>query len=140
MHLTHSATASRHVPYLDGMQTKGMTVDFYDPDGQRYGIPTYPYRWAPQGLLTTRQLRAKGLRPGGQAIAAQIIWRRGKRIAYLYREDLAMPKRQATIAQLAAIARALLARQTCPTCGSVKPYCIPRSKGECNDCAGRWDQ
>ena len=61
-------------------------IEFYDPDGTRYGLPTYPYRWAPQGLLTIRQLRARGLRPGGQDIAAQILWRRGKRVAYLYRE------------------------------------------------------
>ena len=88
----------------------------------------------PPGLLTIRQLRARGLRPGGQDIAAQILWRRGKRVAYLYREDLAKPKRQATPAQLAAIGRALRARRTCPSCGTEKPYYIPRSTGECNDC------
>lgn len=111
------------------------TVRFYDPTGQTYGLPTYPYRWAPDGLLTTRQLRAKGLRPGGQDIAAQILWRRGRRVAYLYREDLAKPKRTATAAQLAAIGRALTARRTCPTCHRVKGYYIPRSLGECLDCA-----
>ena len=42
-------------------------IEFYDPDGSRYGLPTYPYRWAPKGLLTRRQLRANGLRPGGPA-------------------------------------------------------------------------
>jgi hypothetical protein len=36
--------------------------------------------------------------------------------------------------QLAAISRALAARRTCPTCGLEKPYYIPRSIGECNDC------
>src|SRR3712207_8482589 len=45
----------------------------------------------------------------GQDIAAQILWRRGKRHAYLYRVDLAKPKRQATPAQRAAIDRALTA-------------------------------
>jgi rubredoxin len=125
------------VPYLDSLRGHGIFVTFYDPDGQRYGLPTYPYHWAPDGLLTMRQLRAKGLRPGGQSIAAQILWRhrRQRRVAYLYREDQSKPKRQATPAQLASIARALRARRTCPTCGVEKDYCIPLSTGECNDCA-----
>ena len=131
------------VPYLDNLRTtRNIFTEFYDPDGQRYGLPTYPYHWAPAGLLTIRQLRARGLRPGGQDIVAQILWRHRKqrRVAYLYREDQAKPKRTATTAQLAAIAKALRARRTCPTCGTEKPYCIPRSKGECNDCAARWDR
>jgi hypothetical protein len=131
------------VSYLDNLRTtRNIFTEFYDPDGQRYGLPTYPYHWAPAGLLTIRQLRARGLRPGGQDIVAQILWRHRKqrRIAYLYREDQAKPKRTATTAQLGAIAKALRARRTCPTCGSEKPYCIPRSKGECNDCAARWDR
>jgi hypothetical protein len=37
-------------------------------------------------------------------------------------------------------AKALRARRTCPTCCLEKPYCIPLSRGECNDCAARWDQ
>jgi hypothetical protein len=123
------------VPALDAIRGKRMRIPFYDPDGERYGLPTYPYRWAPKGLLTRRQLRAKGLRPGGQDIAAQILWRRGKRVAYLYHAELAKPKRQATSAQLGAIAAALRARRTCPTCGQEKDYYIPRSAGECNDCA-----
>ncbi len=108
--------------------------DFYDPNGDRFGLPTYPYRTAPTGLATIRQLRAAGLRPGGQDIAAQILWRRGKRVAYLYRIDLAKPKRTATPAQLAAIDKALTARRTCPTCHQVRDYCIPLSLGECVDC------
>jgi hypothetical protein len=107
---------------------------FYDPDGTRYGLPTYPYRWAPEGLHTARQLRAAGLRPGGQDIAAQILWRGGKRVAYLYRADLAKPNRTATPAQLAAIGKALAARRTCPECGEIKDHYIPRRQGECFDC------
>ncbi len=131
---------NRRVPTLEGARHRGIFVEFYDPDGKRHGIPTYPYHWAPQGLYTTRQLRARGLRPGGQDIAAQILWRKGNRVAYLYRLDLALPKRRATPAQLAAISRALQARRTCPTCGTEKDYFIPRSRGECNDCAARWNQ
>jgi hypothetical protein len=129
--------ASWRVPTLDGARSRGIYVQFYDPDGRRYGIPTHPYRWAPKHLYTARQLRAQGLRPGGQAPTAQIRWRRGLRVAYLYRADLALPRRQATPAQRAAIAKALAARRTCPACGAEKPYYIPRSLGECLDCTGR---
>ncbi|EWM67797.1 MULTISPECIES: RRQRL motif-containing zinc-binding protein [unclassified Micromonospora] len=110
---------------------------FHDPDGARYGIPTYWWRGAPPGYATRRQLTAAGLRPGGQPIAAQILWKGvgGTRAAYLYRLDLAAPKRTATPAQRRAIAAALLARRTCPTCRHVRPYYIPRSLGECLACA-----
>ncbi|MEU7935287.1 RRQRL motif-containing zinc-binding protein [Micromonospora echinofusca] len=110
---------------------------FYDPEGTRYGIPTYWWRGAPAGYATRRQLRARGLRPGGQEVAAQVLWRGvgGVRAAYLYRVDLARPKRMATPAQRAAIGCALRARRTCPTCQVVQPYYIPRSHGECLDCA-----
>jgi hypothetical protein len=134
MQPTSSLPVNRRVPVLDGARTRGIYVEFYDPDGRRYGIPTYPYHWAPKGLLTIRQLRARGLRPGGQQPIAQILWRRGLRVAYLYRTDLALPRRQATRAQLAAIGKALAARRTCPVCGTEKDYCLPRSTGQCNDC------
>ena len=85
---------------------------------------------------TVRQLRAAGLRPGGQPVAAQILWRHKKnhRVAYLYQLGSAKPKRAATTAQLAAIDKALTARRTCPTCRQVKDYYIPRRYGECLDC------
>ncbi|WBC17736.1 hypothetical protein O7600_13310 [Micromonospora sp. WMMA1998] len=110
---------------------------YWDPDGARYGIPTYWWRGAPPGYATRRQLTAAGLRPAGQPIAAQILWRGvgGTRAAYLYRVDLARPKRTATPAQRAAIGKALTARRTCPTCATVRPYFIPRSLGECLACA-----
>jgi hypothetical protein len=137
MQSNNTLPSSRRVPTLDGARTRGIYVQFYDPDGRRYGIPTYPYHWAPKHLYTVRQLRAHGLRPGGQSPAAQILWRRGLRVAYLYRADLALPKRQATPAQLAALGKAMTARRTCPTCGIEKPYYIPSSLGECNDCTER---
>lgn len=129
-----SMPSTRRVPVLDGARTRGIRVEFYDPDGTRYGLPTYPYHWAPANLLTTRQLRQRGLRPGGQQPAAQILWRRGLRVAYLYDTALALPKRQATPAQLAALENAMRARRTCPLCGQEKAYCIPLSTGQCNDC------
>ncbi|MEU5724681.1 RRQRL motif-containing zinc-binding protein [Micromonospora sp. NPDC047738] len=110
---------------------------YFDPDGARYGIPTYWWRGAPPGYATRRQLAAAGLRPGGQPIAAQVLWRGvgGTRAAYLYRVDLARLKRTATPAQRAAIGKALAARRTCPTCRQVRSYYIPRSLGECLACA-----
>ena len=109
---------------------------FYDPAGDTYGLPTYPYRMAPAELATVRQLRADGLRPGGQQIAAQILWRTGRRVAYLYRRDLALPKRQASAAQRAAVDKALLARRTCPACRQIRTYYIPRRTGVCLGCPG----
>jgi hypothetical protein len=110
---------------------------FCDPAGARYGIPTYWWKGAPDGLATRRQLRAAGLRPGGQDPAAQLRWMRGRRelIAYLYRIDHAAPVRPMTPAKEAALTKALRARRTCTTCGQVRYYVIPRSLGECIDCA-----
>jgi hypothetical protein len=141
MQSIHLPVWDPRVPALEGARTRGIFTEFYDPDGCRLGLPTYPFHWAPDGLLTRRQLRAKNLRPGGQEPIAQIMWRyKGRRknkrcVAYLYRIELALPKRTATPAQLVAIAKALAARRTCPTCGTCKDYYIARSLGECNDCA-----
>src|SRR6185437_796262 len=124
MHTTNLHAWNHRVPTLDGARHRCIYLEFYDPDGRRFGLPTYPYHWAPVGLLTLRQLRARGLRPGGQQPAAQIIWRHRKRqrVAYLYHLTLALPKRQATPAQLTAIARALLARFIYPTGTTEKDY------------------
>jgi hypothetical protein len=121
-------------------------LTFYDPFGLVYGLPTYPWRMAPPGLLTRRQLRAKDLRPGGQPIVAQVIWWHGgrrtrngrfcreRRIAYLYDESKALPVRPMTAAMWRSHARAMLARMTCPSCGVVQAYCISKYYGECNTC------
>ncbi|WP_377271665.1 RRQRL motif-containing zinc-binding protein [Peterkaempfera sp. SMS 1(5)a] len=111
---------------------------FWDPDGSRFGLPTYPWRMAPEGLATRRQLRAAGLRPAGQDVAAQILWqsrRRGIRAAYLYRVDLARPVRPMTPARTAALAAAMRARRTCPTCGIDAGYVLPTCYGTCLSCA-----
>ncbi|RQX07549.1 RRQRL motif-containing zinc-binding protein [Micromonospora arida] len=124
---------------LDNLADRtGIRVEFYDPLGTRYGFPTFPYHCAPTGLATLRQLRAAGLRPGGHDPVAQILWRHrsNRRVAYLYRADLAKAKRTATPAQREAIAKALLARRTCRHCEQVKPYYIPRRYGCCLDCHG----
>lgn len=98
-------------------------------------IPTYRYRLAPASLATRRQLRAAGLRPGGQDPVAQIVWRRGRRTAHLYRLDLAMPVRPMTPGRDRALAAAMLARRTCPACRTDAGYIIPRSLGCCWHCS-----
>ncbi|GHH71347.1 hypothetical protein GCM10018781_32500 [Kitasatospora indigofera] len=113
---------------------------FWDPDGERHGgTPTYPWRQAPDGFLTYRQLRARGLRPGGQPVAAQILWRsrRSKtvRAAYLYRAALAVPVRAMTPAKWAALAAANRARRICPDCGRDAGYVLPAHLGTCLPCA-----
>ncbi|MCX5332109.1 RRQRL motif-containing zinc-binding protein [Streptomyces sp. NBC_00140] len=110
----------------------------YDPTGVRHGIPTFPWRMAPDGLATRRQLRAQGLRPGGQHVVAQVLryTRHGHpRVAYLYRVAAAKPVRPMTSRKWGALALAMLARQTCPACGLTYSYCIPRSLGICILCA-----
>jgi hypothetical protein len=123
--------------FLDALGARtGIRVEFYDPTGSRYGFPTFPYRDAPVGLATRRQLTADGLRPNGYDPVAQILWRhKGKRrVAYLYRRDLAAPKRVATPAQRAVIERMLIARRTCGSCGVTRDYYIPRRTGACLTC------
>lgn len=117
---------------------------FFDPTGQRHGLPSWPWKMAPTHLLTMRQLAARGLRPGGQEVQGQILWasRRyhapdGVRAAYLYDVRLALPKRTPTERQLAALAKANAARRTCPDCLRDVGYVLARHLGVCNDCADR---
>lgn len=110
-------------------------IPHLDPTGEEHGgLPTYPWRGAPYGLMTRRQLTAAGLRAGGQPVAAQIV--RGRYLhAYLYRRDLALPKRVATPAQFEATRKATAARRLCGTCGLDRGYVPSKRLGECNDCA-----
>lgn len=121
---------------LEDLEARGIKPAFLDPEGERFGIPTYPYHLAPKGLLTRRQLRVEGLAPEGHDPVAQIYWKHhgALRLAYLYDAGQAAPKRVPTAAQLAAVRKALEARMTCQSCGQQKDYCIPTSLGECPDC------
>ncbi|MGB8944080.1 MAG: RRQRL motif-containing zinc-binding protein [Streptomyces sp.] len=101
-------------------------------------LPVYIWRLAPDGLATRRQLRALGLRPGGQDVVAQVErprYRRGPLVAYLYRIDCAKPVRPMTCAKRAALAKANAARRTCPQCRTDAGYVIPASLGTCVPCA-----
>lgn len=97
--------------------------------------PIYRYRLAPHGLMTRRQLRAAGLRPGGQDPVGEIRWWRGRRVAYLYDPAAAAPVRPMTPGRTRALAAAMLARRTCPICGTDAGYVIPQSLGSCWSCS-----
>ncbi|MEU2495468.1 RRQRL motif-containing zinc-binding protein [Streptomyces sp. NPDC007883] len=97
-------------------------------------LPVFRWRLAPDGYATRRQLRAAGLRPGGQDVAAQLErprCRRGPLVAYLYRIDRALPVRPMTPGRWAALAKANQARRTCPECRRDAGYVIPASLGMC---------
>ncbi|MFD8415558.1 RRQRL motif-containing zinc-binding protein [Streptomyces sp. NPDC059650] len=101
-------------------------------------LPVYRWRLAPDGLATVRQLRAAGLRPGGQQVVAQVERPRRRRpplVAFLYRVDRAKPVRPMSPAKQAALDKANAARRTCPTCGLDVGYVIPARLGECVPCA-----
>ena len=116
----------------------------YDPTGARYGVPTYPWRMAPDGYATRRQLRTRGLRPGGQPVAAQVMVTNRKantpRVAYLYRLDLALPVRPMTSRKWGALALAMLARRTCPRCQVIYSYCLSTRHGICGLCIAAEEQ
>ncbi|MFF4644702.1 RRQRL motif-containing zinc-binding protein [Streptomyces sp. NPDC001389] len=101
-------------------------------------LPVYRWRLAPDGLATRRQLRAAGLRPGGQGVVAQLERprrRRGPLVAHLFRVDLAVPVRPMTPAKQEALDRANTARRTCPACRRDAGYVIPARLGMCVPCA-----
>ncbi|AXL93344.1 hypothetical protein C4J65_17170 [Streptomyces sp. CB09001] len=101
-------------------------------------LPVFRWRLAPDGYATRRQLRARGLRPGGQEVAATLERprrRRGPLVAHLYRVDLALPVRPMTPGRWAALAKANAARRICPQCRRDAGYVIPTSLGTCVTCA-----
>lgn len=114
----------RWVALWDGRQWPGRMLS---------GLPAFEFECAPSGLLTRRQLRAAGLAPGGQEPYARLVWKRDRRWAWLYREDLARPKRIASAAQLAAVGKALAARRVCAVCGPVE-HCVRTTDQLCGDC------
>ncbi|MFK0223258.1 RRQRL motif-containing zinc-binding protein [Streptomyces vinaceus] len=111
-------------------------------------LPEHDRGALPEGLLTRRQLREKGLSPGGHDPVAVL---RCKYCAFrpdqscnhptrgwLYDTSLARPKRVPTLAQEWALDRAMAARQTCPvpTCGRRYVFCLPlKTLGSCLECA-----
>ncbi|MGY2027257.1 hypothetical protein [Nocardia gipuzkoensis] len=79
---------------------------FHDPDGRRFGIPTWPWGLAPQHLRTRRQLAREGKSPRGEYEAQVLRARGGSRgplKAHLYDAETAGPKRVSSQAQLEAL-------------------------------------
>lgn len=109
---------------------------FFDPEGKRYGIPTWPWRMAPAHLSTRRQLSAAGLRPGGAPVVGQVMWMRRRKVtvAYLYETAAAKPKRTFGEGLSRSVAAMLAARSTCRGCGTVFEYCLPLGR-VCLACA-----
>lgn len=103
---------------------------FFDPEGKRYGLPTWPWRMAPEGLATRRQLSAAGLRPGGAAPAGQVMWmrRRTVAVAYLYPLSAAKPKRVLTPGLSRAVAAMNAALATCRSCGLLFDFRLPAGR------------
>jgi hypothetical protein len=112
-----------------------------DPDANP---PLYPWRSAPGHLATRAQLREMGLRPGRQGVQALVVWnsRRGgrprvdgRRYAQLYDVGRARPRITMSDRRAAALAAALAARRTCPSCGIDRGYVPSARLGKCNVCA-----
>ncbi|MFI9311361.1 RRQRL motif-containing zinc-binding protein [Streptomyces triculaminicus] len=126
---------------MDGQDHDLVDADVYDDGKPRF--PEFDWHNSPKILLTRRQLRAAGLSPGGHGPVAQLRCRRCSyrprttctHLAWLYRADLARPKRTATLAQEGALDRAMAARQTCPTCSRRYVFCLPlKTIGSCLEC------
>ena len=114
----------------------GITVDGRSAPVYSGEWVKFRYGLAPQNLATYRQLAAAGLRPGGAQPVAELSWWHGSgtRIAYLYDVKMAVPQRPMTPAKKTALAKAMLAKRTCPSCSRDVGYVIPTSLGRCVDC------
>ncbi|MEU9983749.1 RRQRL motif-containing zinc-binding protein [Streptomyces sp. NPDC050856] len=100
---------------MDGQDEDLVDVDPYAPAEPASTIPVFKRLCAPSGLATKRQLRAMGLRPGGQAPVAEVETR-GPKNGLLYEIAKALPVRPMTLAKEYALDKAMAARQTCGIC------------------------
>lgn len=95
-------------------------------------------------LATRRQLRAAGLRPGGQDPAALLYFRHrpscSQVLAELFLIERAKPVRPMTPARQAALDKALAARRTCRECGDDAGVELPRVHRTCEPCRYRLGQ
>lgn len=117
--------AGQHVALVD--------VDPHAPTEPEVTIPVFKRLCAPQGLATKRQLRARGLRPGGQGPVAEVETR-GPRNGLLYEIAKAQPVRPMTLAKEYALDKAMAARQTCGTCHRRYHFVLPTSLTSCLEC------
>ncbi|GAB3479610.1 RRQRL motif-containing zinc-binding protein [Amycolatopsis cihanbeyliensis] len=107
--------------------------------GTLEGLPLLSWGIGPQEKLATRrQLRAMGLRPGGQDPVALLYFRCRKActqvVAELFLIEKAQPVRPMTPARRAALAKAMAARRTCRQCGETGYAELPRAHRTCEPC------
>lgn len=107
--------------------------------GTRDGLILLSYGIAPrEKLATRRQLRAMGLRPGGQDPVALLYFRyrrANKQVfAELFLIDRAKPIRPMTDARRHALRKAMQARRTCRECGETSLVELPRAHRLCEPC------
>ncbi|SFK52588.1 hypothetical protein SAMN05421835_12365 [Amycolatopsis sacchari] len=103
------------------------------------GTPLLSWGIGPRDKLATRrQLRAMGLRPGGQDPAAVLYFRcrkAGKKVyAELFLIERAKPVRPMTPGRAAALDKAMTARRTCRQCGETGWAELPRAHRTCEAC------
>ncbi|MGW7316128.1 RRQRL motif-containing zinc-binding protein [Streptomyces sp. NPDC054865] len=108
-------------------------VDPHAPAEPETTIPVFKRLCAPSGYATKRQLRAMGLRPGGQEPVAEVETR-GPKKGLLYEIAKAMPVRPMTLAKEFALDKAMAARQTCGTCRRRYFFVLPTSLASCLEC------
>jgi hypothetical protein len=107
--------------------------------GVWHGKPLFSHHTADRTVLATRrQLRARGLRPGGQDPSAFLYFRcrrAGKLVfADLYLISKAKPVRPMTPARQAALDKAMAARRTCRQCGETGWAELPKARRVCEAC------
>ncbi|SNR87459.1 hypothetical protein SAMN06265360_12636 [Haloechinothrix alba] len=106
------------------------------------GLPLLSWGLAPHDRLATRrQLRAMGLRPGGQDPVALLMFRHRaaytRVVAELFLISQARPVRAMTPARWRAVHTALAARRTCGQCGTDTETYLPRQRPVCEPCRYR---
>lgn len=107
--------------------------------GLYLGLPLLSWNTAPrEKLATKRQLRAQGLRPGGQSPVALLYFRHRTActwvLANLYLIERAKPVRPMTPARWRAQAKATAARRTCRECGTDAGVELPKTHRLCEPC------
>ena len=131
-----TAAPPRRVPALDGARTRGIYVEFYDPDGTRYGLPTYPYHWAPKHLAPSGSCAPAACARRPAARRPDPVAQGQARRLPVPHSTWPCPSGRPPLPSSTAIAAALRARRTCPECGRKSPTASRAQRGECNDCAG----
>lgn len=107
--------------------------------GTHEGLPLLSWGLAPRDKLATRrQLRALGLRPGGQEPVAVLSFRCRRActrvFARLFLIEACTPVRPMTPARWAALGAAMAARRRCGQCDADAGAELPRTRRVCDPC------